>query len=218
MTLEESGKSPGRINRALAAIRWWARQKMKSVAEAEHMPPATMVQTLTDALAITLIPDRVKPYSAPGPGLTAEGFSHLIATCQGDPSPAGARDGALFSLARFLGLKPGVLRRLRREALIESDGNGHRLYAAGPRGQVQDYNLSLPVDAACRAWLSHRDNDLAIQQQGRPLFLAINKGGRILNKGLSGEALRQVLKKRQRQAGLNGITWHILSRSQFNHA
>ncbi len=218
VALAEQGKSPGRINRALAAIRWWARQKMDLAVAAVHMPPATMVQIFTESLAITRIPDLPTPRARPAPELPVDQFNRLLTACNNDPSPAGFRDGTILSLARFQGLKPGRLLLLRREALTDPDQGGYQLAVPGPRGQIQVHAITQPASALCEAWVALRDQVLPAQIQGQPLFLAINKGGRILKKGLSGEALRQVLKKRQVQAGLTGITWHSIGRSGGNEA
>ena len=214
VALEEQGKSPSLINRALAAVRWWARRKMDLAVAEAHMPPVTMVQIFKESLAITRIPDRPTPSTARVPGINAEQFRQLIESCRGDPSPAGARDFALFFLARSQRLKSGMLRRLHRGDLSESEGGGFRLFINNPRGSVQNHDLTQPASAACREWVILRDQALAAHYTERPLFLAIIKGGRILEKGLSGEALRQVLKKRQLQAGLSEITWHRLCRSE----
>jgi site-specific recombinase XerD len=212
--LEEQGKSTRLINRGLAAIRWWARRKMEFAVEAVHMPPATMVQIFAESLAIARIPDLPMPTPVQAPAISAEEFSRLILSSRNDPSPGGVRDTALFSLAYFQGIKPGMLRRLRREQLTPSDRDSHRLYVTSSRGHQKTYELYQPASAACQAWVDIRDNNLTTLDQAQPLFLAINKGGKILEKGLSGEALRQVLKKRQQQAGLNNITWHRLCRAK----
>ena len=180
--------------------------------------PASDFAQAATSLAISRIPDLPTPKARPAPELHDDQFNRLLTACQNDPTPAGLRDGAMISLARFEGLKPGRLLPLHREALTTTDLGGYQLAVPGPRGQIQVHTIKQPASALCVAWVALRDEVLPTQIQGQPLFLAINKGGRILTKGLSGEALRQVLKKRQRQAGLTGLTWHSLSRSGGNPA
>jgi integrase len=56
-------------------------------------------------------------------------------------------------------------------------------------------------------WLAIRGD------QPGPLFLAINKGGRLLDSGVSGEALAQMLEKRRQQAKVKSLTWHDFRRT-----
>jgi hypothetical protein len=59
-------------------------------------------------------------------------------------------------------------------------------------------------------WLIVRSSSNGIEPDNRPIFLAINKGGRLQHHGLSGQALRDILRKRTLQAGLSDLTWEML--------
>ncbi|MGH7339730.1 MAG: tyrosine-type recombinase/integrase, partial [Candidatus Rokuibacteriota bacterium] len=62
--------------------------------------------------------------------------------------------------------------------------------------------LSNPACALVKKWLSARGGDSG------PLFVPISAGGTARLTRLRGEAVRYILQKRQRQAGLTGITPH----------
>jgi integrase len=66
--------------------------------------------------------------------------------------------------------------------------------------------LSKPACAIVRKWISARGGD------DGPLFVPISSTATVRLTRLRGEAVRYILQKRQRQAGLTGITPHGLRR------
>jgi len=62
--------------------------------------------------------------------------------------------------------------------------------------------LSKPASRFVKRWISARGGD------DGPLFVPISAGGTVRLTRLRGEAVRYILQRRQRQAGLTGITPH----------
>ncbi len=208
--LETSGKSFAAINRALAALRWWARQDMHAALAEAHLPPARLIFRVDQALAITGIKNRLSAGPPPSRQATEDQIEALFYVCWGDFSPAGRRDTALILLASDESLKPGELRRLYPDALkLQGDGD-YLLERTDRRGWVHQNRLTGRTALALMNWLIVRSSSNGIEPDNRPIFLAINKGGRLQHHGLSGQALRDILRKRTLQAGLSDLTWEML--------
>jgi len=78
---------------------------------------------------------------------------------------------------------------------------------SNPRATIIHGPLDNGARDALADWLSLRSD------RPGPLFVAINKGGRILHKRLSEQAIYNVLRKRGRQAGIKTFSPHDLRRS-----
>ena len=129
----------------------------------------------------------------------------LLEACAKDPSPAGARDAAMIALMYSTGLRRAELAGLRLDSYSQGDGQ-LRVIGKGNRERA------LPViggaAAALADWLVERGD------ADGPLFLRINKGGRLLDTGFTDDAVYGMLRKRNRQAGLSeDLTPHDLRRT-----
>ncbi len=137
--------------------------------------------------------------------LATEEVQRLVATC--DESLVGLRDRALLLVA-FAGAlrrselcgievehitwKPRSLELLIPRSKIDAEGDGARIGI--PRGKVED----TCAVRALRSWL-----DAAAIERG-PVFRAVTRHGTMRVAALSGEAVRLVVLKRARLAGIKG--------------
>jgi integrase len=127
----------------------------------------------------------------------------LFATC--DDSPAGRRDAAMLAI-----LYGGGLRRAELCGLDLDDFDAAECLLtvrAGKGRRDRRVFLSKPACAIVRKWIGARGGD------DGALFVPISAGGTVRLTRLRGEAVRYILQKLQRQAGLDGITPHSLRRS-----
>jgi len=144
-----------------------------------------------------------------GRALDAGELAALFRVCADDPSPAGARDAAILAVCYG-----GGLRRSEAVALDLDDMNAATGALTVRRGKGRkDRVVYLPAGgiAAVGAWLYVR-GDLP-----GPLFAGVNKGGRVERRRLSDQAVRVVLRKRARQAGVAACAPHDLRRSFVSH-
>lgn len=87
--------------------------------------------------------------------------------------------------------------------LADFDAGGCALTVRAGKGRRDRVvYLSKPACTLVKKWLSVRCGDAG------PLFNPINSTGAVRQTRLRGEAVRYILQKRQRQAGLEGITPH----------
>jgi integrase len=122
----------------------------------------------------------------------------LFAAC--DDSPAGRRDAAMLAILYGGGLRRAELCGLD---LADFDAGGCVLTVRSGKGR-RDRRVFL-AKSACKVvgrWIEARGGD------DGPLFVPISSTGAVRLTRLRGEAVRYILQKRQRQAGLTGITPH----------
>lgn len=118
----------------------------------------------------------------------------LAKVCRNDPSPAGARDGAMLGVAFAAGLRINELTRLTlADANIET---GELAVRAGKGRKDRTSYLEHGALAALHDWLRFRMLD-----EG-PLFCPINKSGKITIRPLTTQAVYERFQLRARQAGL----------------
>jgi integrase len=122
----------------------------------------------------------------------------LFAAC--DDSTAGRRDAAMLAI-----LYGGGLRRAELCGLDLDDFDAGECLITVRAGKGQRDRRVFLSAAACKIvkrWISARGTDSG------PLFCPISAGGTVRLTRLRGEAVRYILQKLQRQAGLTGITPH----------
>lgn len=129
----------------------------------------------------------------------------LFATCAADTSVAGRRDAAMLAVLYGGGLRRAELCGLDVEdfdavesalAIREGKGRRGRLIYLNP--DTCDY---------LAAWCRERG------AESGPLFCPINSAGRVRLTRLRGETIRYLVGRRQREAGLEGISPHGLRRA-----
>ena len=129
-----------------------------------------------------------------------------MADCENDPGPAGVRDAAIISLMYAAGL--------RREEVITLDlanfdpGSG-RLVVLGKGNKERSCYMTNGAAEALTDWLALRG------PAAGPLFVAINKGGKLDPKArrLAPQAIYNMLARRAQAAGVAKFSPHDLRRS-----
>jgi site-specific recombinase XerD len=129
----------------------------------------------------------------------------LMSVCGRDSSPAGIRDAALIAV-----LYGGGLRRSESVGLDLVDYNvaTGEMSIRGAKGRKDRLGYATNGSAdALKEWLVARGGDPG------PLFCSVNKGGRIVVRRLTDQAVLHVLKKRAVQASVAAFSPHDLRRS-----
>jgi len=192
--LEAEGLAPATVNLTLAALRGIAK--------------AAFGLGLLDADALERI-RQVKPVRGErlpaGRALSAGELAALMDVCANDPTAAGARDGAILAMLYTCGLRRAELVALPLEAYNPETGELRVLKAKG--GKQRIVYVDNGAAAALRDWLEVRGTEPG------PLFTAVNRGGRVVAGGMSGQALYAALRKRAEQAGVAAFTPHDLRRT-----
>jgi len=204
--LQERGQAAATINHKIAAVRWWAKRLADLAQEDPGLTPSKRREIAAQAERASTVRN-VKGDAVPRGRHVSEGeVKALLQECVED-GPAGVRDAALIGLAFATGMRRAELCALALEDVAALD-SGYNLTIRRAKG-----NRSRPVavyHGAARYladWLALRGD------RPGPLFVAIRKGGEVLEHGLSTEALMQMLHKRAAAAGVEKMNWHDARRT-----
>jgi integrase len=129
----------------------------------------------------------------------------LFAVCAEDKSGAGRRDAAMLAVLYGGGLRRGELCRLD---LADFDATGCALTVRGGKGRRQ--RVVFLNRGACRylrGWIKVRGSEPG------PLFCPVSCAGNVRLTRMRGESLWYILRRRQRAAGLDGISPHSYRRA-----
>lgn len=137
--------------------------------------------------------------------LTTGELQKLVAACQADSSPAGARDAAIIGV-----LYAGGLRRTEAALLDVADLNrteGCITVRASHDNAERRVYLNAGTMDALADWLERRgDSDGA-------LFTPVNKGGAVQQRRMSAQAIYNLIQKRAEAAGLPNFSPNDLRRA-----
>lgn len=139
-----------------------------------------------------------------GRALTPGELRALFAACA-DGSPAGARDAALLAV-----LYGGGLRRAEVVSLDMSDYlpvTGALTVRHGKGEKARIVYLTGGAQTATGAWCTVRGDETG------PLFLPINKGGRVMHRRMTDQAILAMLQRRALKAGVGHFSPHDLRRT-----
>jgi len=186
--LDEAGASPATRNLTRAALR-----KMGKVLFGMRLMSVDERQRIDD-----VPPIRGKRLPR-GRSLTDRDLRKLFRACARDTSPAGRRDAALIAV-----LYGGGLRRDEASQLDVADAGDAALRVQG-KGEIERMQpVGADVVQAIRTWLEVRGN--VTDGDGRkPLFLVVDKFGRVKNRRLDGAAIAWKLARRAEQAGIEPL-------------
>lgn len=139
-----------------------------------------------------------------GRELQAGQLDALMQVCQRDASPAGPRDAAIIGLMYSAGL-----RRAEVVALDLADYNieGRQLVVRGKGRKERIAHVIEGAVAALLDWLEARG------PAPGPLFWPVNKGGHMVKRRMTTQAVYNVLHKRTTEAGVAGSSPHDLRRT-----
>ncbi|MCC7359037.1 MAG: tyrosine-type recombinase/integrase [Anaerolineales bacterium] len=200
-------RSPNSINRGLAAVRWWARRVADLAYEGE-LPRAQRDEIVTQAARVAAIEDVSGERAPKGRHIAQDELQALLRACLADETPAGVRDAAVITLAWSTGLRRSEIAGLRLESW-KRQSLGQPIEVIGKGNKRRAVYLHADAVPWLSKWLAVRGSSAG------PLFCPVRKGGHVApNKGISDEALAQMLTKRQLQAALEqAVTWHDFRRT-----
>ncbi len=141
-----------------------------------------------------------------GRDLGAGELAALMAACEADPSPAGARDAAVIALMYATGVRRSSVVRLNLSDYDPATGTLRVRQAK----RNKEYLAYVAQDGAQRAmadWLAVRG------PEDGPLFWPITKGGDLIPRRMSTQAVYNLLIKRAQQAGVQHVSPHDLRRT-----
>jgi site-specific recombinase XerD len=206
--LQAQGKAPNTINRKLAAIRWWVNRISDRAQDTPGIDPAALEAITRRAERIASIEGVRGSRPARGRHITSGELSALIAACQADTSPAGARDCALIGLAWCVGARRDELAGLELADFTPNGAEDGDLIIQGKGDKARSAYVYNGAFSALADWLAIRGGDPGA------IFCVIGKGGKVQpDRRLSGEALRLILDKRIEQALVKPLTWNDFRRS-----
>ncbi len=185
--------APATVNLTLAALRGVARAAWRL----GRMSAEELAQ-IRDVL-----PARGSRLPA-GRSATGGELAALLAACARDPSPAGVRDGTMLAVLYGAGLRRAELAALGRGDWVP---DGALLRVLGKGDKQREVPLPPGAVAALADWLALRGDG-----EG-PLFVPINKGGRLAPRRLTEQAVYGVLQKRAAEAGVDDLSPHDLRRT-----
>lgn len=205
--LHKNKRSPNSINRALAAVRWWAR-RLADLAHEARLPKEQRDEIISQTARVAGVHDVAGGRLPKGRHVAQDELSALLQACAQEATPAGQRDAALFTLAWSTGLRRSEICGLTVADRKELDGRV-QLQVRGKGNKVRQVYLHRSAQTRLLAWLRVRG------QAAGPLFCRVRKGGKVVpERGLTDEALAQILAKRAKQAGLaEHLTWHDFRRT-----
>lgn len=181
--------APATVNKMLSALRGVLKNAWRlGLMDAD---------TYQRAVAVENVRAKTQPK---GEAVGQDELAALFQVCAQDPSPAGRRDAAMFAVLYGGGLRRAELYGLD---LADFDPEDCSLTVRAGKGR-RDRTVWLP-ESVCehvKAWVEIREDEPG------PLFCPVRMTGEVPITRLRGESLWFVLKKRQRQAGLEGITPH----------
>jgi len=181
--------APATVNKMLSALRGVLKNAWRlGLMDAD---------TYSRAVAVENVRAKVQPK---GRAVSREEVEALFRVCAEDRSPAGKRDAAMLAVLYGGGLRRAELCGLD---LADFDSDDCSLLVRVGKGR-RDRTVYLP-ESACehiKAWEEIREDEPG------PLFCPVRSTGEVPISRLRGETLWYILGKRQREAGLEGITPH----------
>lgn len=118
----------------------------------------------------------------------------------------GVRDASIIALSYATAIRRQEIVDLDLEDLDLGDG---RLNISGKGSKERVVYLEPGAISALQNWLTHRG------YQSGPLFIRVTKGGKLINRRLTPQAIYYMLENRQKQAGLMPFTPHDLRRTSI---
>lgn len=131
----------------------------------------------------------------------------IMRACSADPTPAGARDAALFALAVKTGARRDELVRISLADITRANDLAE-IRVIGKGNKERALYVDNGAMQALADWLTIRGD------QPGALFCAISQTGIITPEHfITTTSAHQVLQKRATQAGLSSLTWHDFRRA-----
>lgn len=194
--LLEEGAKPATVNKTLAAIRGVLRAAWRmGQIDAEHYQRAADVPSVAGSRLPV------------GRAVTQGELVAIMRACIEDETPAGARDAAIIALAYGAGLRRAELSALTMDCIAQ-DEDQYTIRLTGKRRKERQLYLDNGAADALGAWLDVRGAEPG------PLFYAGRRGGHLAaGKGMTPQAIRDVVVRRAEQAGVRDVSPHDLRRT-----
>lgn len=129
----------------------------------------------------------------------------LLDGCANDPTPAGARDGAMLAILYGSGARRAEIPALD---LADYEPRTGRLVLRGKGNKERVAFATNGAKDAIADWLAIRGDAPG------PLFLPVNKGGRVIDgQRMTAQAVYNTLRKRCEEAGVKELSPHDLRRT-----
>ncbi|MBZ0316194.1 MAG: tyrosine-type recombinase/integrase, partial [Anaerolineae bacterium] len=190
-TLNEQYK-PATVNKYLSALR--------GVLLASKQLGLMSVDDYDRAVSVKSVKGSTLPA---GRDLSDKEIRRLFAVCEADLTPAGVRDAALFGILR-IGLRVTEIAEL---TLADFDPTLKRLTVRGKGNKERLVPITGGSLQALLDWLTVRGNGSGL------LFYAINKGGRIIERGITRQAIFKICSKRALEARIPDFSPHDFRRT-----
>jgi len=219
--LQRAGRAASGINRALSAIRWWARRAGDLAIEDGTLSETARVAIVRITERVAAV-ENVRGDGAPkGRHLSNGELAALLDACAYDETPAGVRDAAIIALAWVTGMRREELATLELVNIHRQDSTSGGTVPAfeitvwGKGGKRRTAYADNGAAEALADWLALREATPGEETAGGgPLWYAIRKGGHVqVGRGVSDEALAQMLAKRAEEAGVHDLSWHDFRRT-----
>jgi site-specific recombinase XerD len=212
--LQNDSRSVNTINRALAAIRWWAR-RLSDLAFESSLPREQRDVISEQTARVMLVRDVRGEVLEAGRYIPASEFDALLSVCfnarkkSGGRSARGVRDAAILTLAWVTGMRLGEIVGLDLSDIDRSVGKWRVTIRHGKGDKQRRMMLADLCKRRLREWLSVRG--LA----DGALFCPVGKGDKVrLGKHLTDDGIAKMLVERARAAGLaKTVTWHDFRRT-----
>jgi len=191
--LLELGHAPATVNATICALRGVAR-----TARAQGQ------MTGDDYAALCTVKPAHGQRLPAGRAVTAGELAAMLGGCECDPSPAGARDGALLAIGYAGGLRRAELAGLD---LADYDPAAATLRVLGKGNKER----SIPLEGGAVAWLTDW-----LKMRGEapgPMFWPVTKAGDLQPRRMTAQAIYDALAKRARAVGVAHLSPHDLRRS-----
>lgn len=205
--LQRLGRSPNTINQALATIRWWAR-RVTDLAY-EQAEPEIAERVSQQAQRVTAVRDVKGERTPRGRHVDQDEIKSLIDACKADPTPKGARDAALISVACATLARNEELRGLAIADVTYTAEGADLLIRHGKGDKARVTHLHNGSLEALNAWVDVRG------VSDGPIFCPILKNGKVrAGLPISYEGTRKILYKRFLESSLSKTTtWHDFRRT-----
>ncbi|MDQ5822697.1 MAG: tyrosine-type recombinase/integrase [Chloroflexota bacterium] len=142
-----------------------------------------------------------------GRALDGDELGQLFARCVLDKSPAGLRDAAMLAVLYGCGLRRSELVGLDVSDYVAKDGALH--VRSGKGNKARTNYATGGARNALEAWLKARGKEAGA------LFCPVNKAGQITVRRLTDQAVRKILLKRAKEAGVEHFSPHDLRRTMI---
>ena len=140
-----------------------------------------------------------------GRELSASEIRNLFEDCINDLRPIGARDAAVIAIMYSGGLRREEVTKLE---LADYDETNRKLLVHGKRSKERAVYLAEGAVIALNDWMNIRGRNPG------PIFLAVNKGGNLVEGNrITTQAIYYLLKSRATRAGVDSFSPHDIRRT-----